>query len=122
MIRSHGYVAQVAARRKRQAEERAAKDRVNKAHTKGVHDGERRERERHTFECAVADDHKLIGERPKYEFIRIALAPSRVAWAEHDPRELYLDMSHVVTFRAVRKAWASGHGHTVVWFDWERVS
>ena len=126
MILSHGYVAQRAARAKHLSEERAAKDRVTRARSEGRSeghsDGVREERERNTFELSTADGHRVIGEYPKAEFVRVYLGPRHATSEDfRDLRYHYSANAQVVTFRALRKAWTSGDGHTVVWFDWERV-
>lgn len=122
MILRHGYVEQRAARQKRTAEERAAKERELAAKRKSYQDGIRDERERTTAVIGVGETHILIGERPKHRELIVPL--SRTDYPHYfDPREIEYRYARIPTvrFRPVRKAWASGQGHTVVWFDWEFV-
>lgn len=122
MIRSHGYVAQRAARQKRIAAEQEARERVSEAREHGRAAGIREEQRRTVRVIGVGDGHILIGEKPKHREVIVPLMSTGFPHYFDPRREVALYERHpTAIFRPVRKAWASGEGHTVVWFDWEFV-
>lgn len=94
----------------------------------GRRQGVLEERERRTLLLGLNEDEMLLGAYPEQETVRVwlpsaqqygaAMSLEEAMNSERMRRVMPLH-AQFVTFRAVKKAWRSGTGKTVVWYDWE---
>lgn len=107
--------------KKKRASELIARER-EKGRSEGFRAGEARERERTKAVIGVAKPHLLIGQKPEHREVIVALGPTDSPHFFHPGREIErYHRAPVARFEAVREAWASGEGHTVVWFSWRYI-
>lgn len=122
MIGFRGAGQMLKRRNDRRLAARRLTDEKRDARAEGRKVGRKERDDEYTLYVAAPDEHGAfkIGEQPRHEFVRIALAPPRAMDLEEIIRTRPYDMpTQLVTFRAVKHGRPAGTGQQVYWWSWE---